>query len=75
MVKMRLMMGMIMVIKVMRFMIMNENRYNDHHHISFDCVATNGVPAAKPLEVRRTLFLLVHRESYHPDHLYCSLQF
>ena len=72
-------MGMIMTIKV-RFMIMNENRYNDHHHISFDCVATNGVPAAKPLEVRRTLFLLVHRESYHPDHdyddhLYCSLQF
>merc|ERR1719264_2145293 len=29
---------------------------------SFDCVATNGVPAAKPLEVRRTLFLLVHQK-------------
>ena len=60
---------------------MNENRYDDDdRHISFDCVATNGVPAAKPLEVRDTLFLLVHRESSHPAHdyddlLYSSLQF
>jgi len=28
---------------------------------SFDCVATNGVPAENPVEVRQTLFLLVHQ--------------
>merc|ERR1719192_555026 len=28
---------------------------------SFDCVASNGVPSSRPLEVRQTLFLLVHQ--------------
>jgi len=29
---------------------------------SFDCVAMNGIPAANPVEVRQTLFLLVHQK-------------
>ena len=35
---------------------------NDKNQTSFDCVAMNGIPAANPVEVRQTLFLLVHRE-------------
>ena len=35
---------------------------DNDNQTSFDCVAMNGIPAANPVEVRQTLFLLVHRE-------------
>ena len=40
----------------------DDNDDNDNNQTSFDCVAMNGIPAANPVEVRQTLFLLVHRE-------------
>ena len=43
----------------------DNDEYDNYDHLSFDCVATNGVPAENPVEVRQTLFLLVHREYYH----------